>query len=406
MRGDLICGEIRIWYPERKQGNGSVSTATEGEDGMREEQKKAKVYFTNFRSTAYGESIPEKMVRLIRKAGIETLDFRDKFTAIKMHCGEAGNMAYLRPQYARALADLIRALGGYPFLTDCNTLYAGSRKNALEHLETAELNGFNALSAGCRILIGDGLKGNDEVEVPVPNGVHCRTAKIGRAVMDADILISLTHFKGHEKMGIGGAVKNVGMGCGSRAGKMEMHSDGKPILNSERCVGCGLCRKHCAHGALTLNGRKMEIDHARCAGCGSCISVCPRDALSPRWGQSNRLLDEKTAEYAAAVLQGRPHFHISFLCDISPNCDCHGENDTPILPDIGMAASFDPVALDAASVDLCNKTGRLRGTWMDECGHGKDIFDDAHPDTRWRDTLDHAVRLGLGTDRYELITMK
>ena len=207
-------------------------------------------------------------------------------------------------------------------------------------------------------------------------------------------------------MGIGGAVKNVGMGCGSRAGKMEMHSDGKPVLKTEQCIGCGLCRKHCAHGALTLKDRKMQIDHARCAGCGSCISVCPRDALSPRWGQSNRLLDEKTAEYAAAVLQGRPHFHISFLCDISPNCDCHGENDTPILPDIGMAASFDPVALDAASVDLCNKTGRLRGTWMDECGHGKDIFDDAHPDTRWRDTLDHAVRLGLGTDQYELIAME
>ena len=193
---------------------------------------KSKVFFTDFRTEFHGTGRLEKLHRLMKLAGFENIDFQDKFVAIKMHFGEMGNLAYLRPQYARVIADYVRQLGGKPFLTDCNTLYAGSRKNALEHLATAAANGFNEISAGCPILIGDGLKGNDEVAVPLANAVHCPAPKIGRAVMDADIFISLTHFKGHEAMGIGGAVKNTGMGCGSRAGKMEMHSDGKPELSA------------------------------------------------------------------------------------------------------------------------------------------------------------------------------
>ncbi|MBQ4337356.1 MAG: DUF362 domain-containing protein, partial [Lentisphaeria bacterium] len=208
-----------------------------------------------------------------------------------------------------------------------------------------------------------------------------------------------------EAMGIGGAVKNTGMGCGSRAGKMEMHSDGKPELNTDDCIGCGICQKHCAHNALTLNGRKMTIDHAKCAGCGSCIAVCPKDALQPNWGQSAKLLNEKTSEYAAAVLNGRPHFHVSLLCDIAPNCDCHGENDAAILPDIGMLAGFDPVALDKAACDLCNSIPRLPRTWMDDCQKSNDIFEDAHPGTCWHAGLEHAEKLGIGSQDYELIRM-
>ncbi len=367
---------------------------------------KSKVYFTNFRTEFHGTSLLDKLQRLMKTAGFETIDFKDKFAAIKMHFGELGNLAYLRPNYARAVAEYVKRCGGKPFLTDCNTLYVGGRKNALEHLETAALNGFSVQSAGCQILIADGLKGNDEVDVPVPNGKYFKTAKIGRSVMDADVFISLTHFKGHEKMGIGGAIKNIGMGCGSRAGKMEMHSDGKPDLDQSLCVGCGICRKNCANNALTLVGRKMTIDHSRCVGCGRCISACPKDALQATWDQEDTLLDEKTAEYAYAVVHGRPQFHISLMCDITPNCDCHGENDAPILPNIGMAASFDPVALDVACCDLCNRTPRIAGTWMDNCPHGKDIFDDAHSNTRWRAAVDHAVEIGFGSADYELIVMK
>lgn len=365
---------------------------------------KSNVYFTDFRTEFHGRSLLHKMQRLMKKAGFETIDFKDKFVAIKMHFGEVGNLAFLRPNYAKAIADYVKELGGKPFLTDCNTLYVGGRRNALDHLDTAALNGFSMVSTGCQILIGDGLKGNDEVDVPVPNGKHFKTAKIGRTIMDADIIISLTHFKGHEKMGIGGVVKNIGMGCGSRAGKMEMHSDGKPVVDND-CIGCGLCAKHCAFNALTLDKktRKMTIDHTLCAGCGRCINVCPKDALVATWGQHDKILDEKTAEYTAAVLHGRPHFHVSLLCDITPNCDCHGENDAAILPDIGILAGFDPVALDVAACDLCNKAPRLSNSWLDDCPKSDDVFNDAHDNTHWRDTIDYAVSIGLGNDQYELI---
>ena len=177
------------------------------------------VYFTDFHTIAFGDSLPTKLKKLIKKAGIENLDLDGKFVAIKMHFGELGNISYLRPNYARAVVDVVKELGGKPFLTDCNTMYPGSRKNALEHMECAWENGFTPLTVGCPIIIGDGLKGTDDVDVQVEGGEYVKAAKIGRAVMDADVFISLTHFKGHESTGFGGAIKNIGMGCGSRAGK-------------------------------------------------------------------------------------------------------------------------------------------------------------------------------------------
>ncbi len=201
---------------------------------MENTKEKSKVYFTDFR-TRIGVSLTKKLQMLIRAAGIGTIDMDGKFVAIKMHFGELGNLAYLRPNYAKAVADVVKELGGIPFLTDCNTLYPGSRKNALEHLECAQINGFNPQTTGCQILIGDGLRGTDDVEVPVRNGEYCKTAYIGRAIMDADIVISLTHFKGHEATGFGGTLKNIGMGCGSRGGKMAQHNPGTvPILPSLR----------------------------------------------------------------------------------------------------------------------------------------------------------------------------
>jgi len=361
------------------------------------------VYFTDFRIHSDSQNLLDKLQLLMKKAGAGKIDFNGKLTAIKLHFGELGCLSYLRPNYARAVADFVKSCGGKPFLTDCNTLYVGSRKNALEHLDTAMINGFTYTSTGCQVIIGDGLKGNDEVEVPVPNGVLCKTAKIGRAIMDADVFISLTHFKGHEAMGIGGTIKNIGMGCGSRAGKMEMHSDGKPGIDAESCIGCGHCKKNCANDALTLKNCKMTINRAKCTGCGRCLTLCPRDAIQPIWEQKNLLLTQKTAEYASAVVSGRPCFHVSLLCDISPNCDCHAANDTPIVPNIGMLASFDPVAIDVAAVDLCNKAPRLQNTWMDEQPHGNDLFNDAHNTTNWRNAIDHAVKIGLGSDKYTLI---
>ena len=232
----------------------------------------SKVYFADFRTTLT-ENLQQKLWRLLDKAGIGTIDFDKKYAAIKMHFGEPGNLAFLRPNWAKTAADYVKAHGGKPFLTDCNTLYVGGRKNALDHLDSAYLNGFSPLSTGCHVIIGDGLKGTDEVYVPVEGGEYIKAAKIGTAVMDADVFISLNHFKGHENTGFGGALKNIGMGCGSRAGKMEMHNAGKPRVHEKRCVGCSMCTRVCAHGAITIADRKASIDHNKCVGCGRCIGM-------------------------------------------------------------------------------------------------------------------------------------
>ncbi len=370
----------------------------------------AKVYYSDFRTVAFGDGLPTKLKKLIKKAGIDQIDMEGKFVAIKLHFGELGNISYLRPNYARAVVDLVKELGGKPFLTDCNTMYPGSRKNALEHLECAWMNGFTPLTVGCPILIGDGLKGTDDVCVPVVGGEYVKEAKIGRAVMDADVFISLTHFKGHEMTGFGGAIKNIGMGCGSRAGKTEQHSNGQPSVSEKRCRGCRLCEKQCANGGLVFNEttRKMTISGS-CVGCGRCIGACNFDAIY--FGEDNavEVLNCRMAEYTKAVIDGRPNFHISLIVDVSPNCDCHGENDAPILPNLGMFASFDPLALDQACADACLAATPLPHSMLadnmdHECFHDHhDHFVNAHPESEWKTCLAHAEKIGLGTREYELI---
>ena len=364
----------------------------------------SKVYFANFRAT-YRENIPQKLARLVKTAGmLEGIDFNNKFTAIKIHFGEPGNMSYLRPNYAKVIVDLIKGQGGKVYLTDCNTLYVGRRKNAIDHLESAYENGYNPFTTGAHCIIADGLKGTDEVLVPVEGGVYVKEAKIGAAVMDADIIISMNHFKGHEATGFGGALKNLGMGCGSRAGKMEMHSAGKPVVLKGQCVGCGACTKICAHSAITVADKKAAIDYNKCVGCGRCSGICPMDAVVAPNDESNDILNCKIAEYAKAVLHDRPNFHINFVQDISPNCDCHSENDMPIVPNVGMFCSFDPVALDMACADACNEMPVLPGSILSELPQTtNDRFNDNHPETNWMSSIDHAEKLGMGTREYELI---
>ena len=373
--------------------------------------EKSKVYFTDFR-THVGVSLTEKLQRLIKKAGITDIDMDGKFVAIKMHFGELGNLSYLRPNYAKAVADVVKECGGKPFLTDCNTLYPGSRKNALEHLDCANINGFNTITTGCQIIIGDGLRGTDDITVPVKNGEYCKEAYIGRAVMDADIFISLTHFKGHESTGFGGAIKNIGMGCGSRAGKMQQHNSGKPIVHDDLCRGCRRCAKECGSDAITYENGKAVINQDICKGCGRCIGACAFDAIENQNWDANEILGRKMAEYSQAVCDGRPTFHISLVRDISPNCDCHGENDAPILPDVGIFASFDPVALDQACVDACLHATPMPNSQLSDnladphWHHHHDNFLDSNPNVRWKETLEHAEKIGSGTREYELIKMK
>ena len=375
--------------------------------------EKAKVYFTDFRTKAFGDGLPTKLKKLIKKAGIADLDMEDKFVAIKLHFGELGNISFLRPNYARAVVDVVKEMGGKPFLTDCNTMYPGSRKNALEHLYCAWQNGFTPMTVDCPILIGDGLKGTDDVDVPVAGGEYVKEAKIGRAIMDADVFISLSHFKGHETTGFGGAIKNIGMGCGSRAGKKEQHSNGQPRIDADLCKGCKKCQKECANDGLVFDEKtgKMTVDKVHCMGCGRCLGACNLDAISFGDDAAVYELNCRMAEYTKAVLDGRPHFHISLIVDVSPNCDCHCENDAPILPNIGMFASFDPLALDQACVDACLAASPLPGSQLADNMKKKDFVDhhdhfvNSTPQSEWRTCLAHAEKIGLGTREYELIRM-
>ena len=377
------------------------------------ELEKSKVYFTDFRCEV-DEGPATKLSRLIDKAGLGAMDLEGKFVAIKMHFGELGNMSYLRPNYARAVVDYVIAHGGKPFLTDCNTLYPGSRKNALEHLYCAWENGFTPLTVGCPVIIGDGLKGTDDIAVPVHGGEYVKEAKIGHAIMDADVFISLTHFKGHEMTGFGGTIKNIGMGCGSRAGKKDQHCNGQAIIDPEKCRGCKRCLRECANNGLVYDevNKKMTINADNCVGCGRCIGACNFDAIDFAHNAAVAELNCRMAEYAKAVVDGRPNFHISLVVDVSPTCDCHSGNDAPMLPDVGMFASTDPLAIDQACVDACLKQEPLPNTLLTEqmakedfCDH-HDHFENVTPNAEYKTCLAHAAKIGLGNREYELITVK
>lgn len=378
----------------------------------------AKVYFTDLH-VAMGDSLLRKFDRLITEAGIDQIDFTDKFVAVKLHFGEYGNMAFLRHQYAKVLCDHIKARGGKPFLTDCNTLYVGYRNNALNHLDAAYMNGYNPLATGVHTIIADGLRGTDEREIPVEGGEYVKEAKIGAAIAEADVLISLTHFKGHVSAGFGGTIKNIGMGSGSKKGKMEMHSSGTPLILKDRCIGCGMCVKNCANDGVHVIDKKAVIDEDKCVGCGYCIAYCPKGAIATKWDEAKPVMNRKIAEYTKAALAGKPSFHISLVVDVSPDCDCESTNDLPVIPDVGMFASFDPVAIDQACVDAANRQPVIPGSEADKegaadhgascgcgCGHDHDVFKLMHPDTDWEAGLIHGEKLGIGTREYELIEVK
>ncbi len=376
----------------------------------------SKVYFTNLRASQTGNLL-QKLERLVKRAGMEQIDFKDKLVAVKIHFGEFGNVAYIRPNYAAVIVRLIKELGGKPFLTDANTLYSGSRSNAVDHLHTAMVNGFNPIAVDCDVIIADGLRGKDERVVDV-QGTYCPEPRIGAAIAEADIVVSLTHFKGHEMAGFGGAVKNLGMGSGSVAGKKDMHATAQPRVEEDKCIGCKICEKNCAHDAIHVTDKKASIDYNKCVGCGQCVAICKSEAAVMGSTESGEILNYKIAEYTKAVLKDKPNFHVSFIMNVSPECDCWGHNDAAVVPDLGMAASFDPVALDQACADLVNKAPMLRtsNVLADMCEehdhehchcheHADDKFHMLHPNTNWQAGLRYCEEIGVGTRDYELIEM-
>ncbi|MBU0735392.1 MAG: DUF362 domain-containing protein [Proteobacteria bacterium] len=367
---------------------------------------KSKVYFSDLR-TSVKESLPAKMKRLMENAGLNGIIAKRNLVAIKLHFGEKGNTAFIRPLLIRPIVDLIKGLKASPFLTDANTLYAGTRGDSVAHLMTAIENGFAYSVVNAPLIIADGIRGASFSRVKIDQQ-NIKTAYIGKDIVDADALISVAHFKGHELSGFGGTIKNIGMGCAARKGKLDQHSDLSPKVKKKKCVGCGDCVDHCAQRAISLREEKAGIDPEKCVGCGECILICSNGAIDVQWNADIQLFQKKMVEYTLAVLKGKEEkvFFLNFLTDISPACDCYGHSDAPIVHDIGIVASKDPVAIDQASVDLVNRQAGISGSCLTKCmGPGEDKFRGVYPKIDWTIQLDYAEQIGLGNRKYELVTI-
>ncbi|MGO9416065.1 MAG: DUF362 domain-containing protein [Syntrophobacteraceae bacterium] len=361
-----------------------------------------------------------KIKRLAQAAGLEKIVREKGLTAVKVHFGERGNTAFIRPLLVRPVVDALLEARARPFITDSGTLYPGSRGNAVDHLNTAILNGFAYPVIGAPLIIADGIDGRDEVAVQV-NLKYFKEVFIGAAIVRADSLVSLAHFKLHEAAGFGGAIKNVGMGTASRKGKMAQHSEVAPEVISKKCIGCGVCLEQCVHGAISIIERPpnvparkpsvtkiMRIDKKLCAGCARCIHACPQGALTINWEKDLPKFMEKMVEYTAGALKGKEKrsLFINFLTHISPACDCYPFADAPIVGDIGIAASVDPVAIDQACVDMVNsapllESSRLKGI-KQPCA---DKIRAVYPHVDWERQLIYATEIGIGSREYELVTV-
>jgi Uncharacterized Fe-S center protein len=362
----------------------------------------AEVFFMNLR-TKQGQSLITKLERLITQARLLNCITPKDLVAIKLHFGERGNLAYVQPQYVRRVVEQVKDKGGRPFLTDANTLYVGSRSNAVDHLETAIENGFDYSVVAAPLVIADGLNGKDYVSVPV-NLKHFKEVKIGSAAVHADVLLAITHFKGHEATGFGGTLKNLGMGLGSRSGKQQQHSDLLPTVKPEKCTGCGKCTKWCPADAITIDGKAHILEDV-CLGCGECTVTCPQKAISINWKTEQDVIQEKIVEYTAGVIKGKEDKvgFITFVTNVSPLCDCYGWNDAPIVGDIGILASKDPIAIDQAAVDLVNQA---KGNPHSELGSGCNEYDKFRvlfPEINWNVQLEYGEKIGLGSRTYKLI---
>jgi uncharacterized protein len=377
------------------------------------------VFFIDLRASGKG-GLLDKIQGLVESAGIRKVVKKRGLTAVKLHFGERGNTAFIRPLLIRPIIDAIKTGGGKPFVTDASTLYVGTRGNAVDHLHTAILNGFSYSALGAPLIIADGIDGRDEVAVPV--GLkHFQETYIGSAVVRADALISVAHFKLHEMSGFGGTIKNLGMGSASRRGKMAQHSEMTPQIDPGKCIGCGTCEDQCAHGAITLierpshkpgpkgRARKLvSINQKLCVGCAGCIHACPQGALGINFEMELPRFMEGMVEYTVGTLKGKKKrsLFINFLTQISPACDCYPFADAPIVPDIGIVASRDPVAIDQASVDLLNAQPILESSCLRGVANAHlDKIRAVYPKIDWAYQLEYAEQLGLGTRAYELVKL-
>lgn len=372
---------------------------------------KSKVYFMDFRSRSRKENKQNKIRRLFDVVGGELVIAKGDLTAVKLHFGEQGGDGFIRPIFVRPIVDKIKEAGGKPFLTDTNTLYSGSRKNAVDHLNTAYEHGFTPLVTGAPILIADGLKSDnfENVELGLK---HFRMARIASDVLRSDAMVVMSHFKGHEMAGFGGSIKNIAMGCAPAIGKRDQHST-RPQVDKDKCIGCQNCVNVCPEKAIAMTDGAAFIHKENCIGCGECLTVCPVTAIKlDQWGSEARDFIEKMTEYAYGAVKGKKDktIYFNFLMDITPDCDCVPWSDGPIVADIGILASTDPVAIDKASLDLVNEEPVLKQSLLHETTSGGcevhgDHFKSMRKGTFGEIQITYGEAIGLGSSDYELIKL-
>ncbi|WP_440950117.1 DUF362 domain-containing protein [Methanosphaerula subterraneus] len=362
------------------------------------------VYFARVRARSPGENKISRVRALFERAGFAGHLVPGETAAIKLHFGEAGGDGYINPVLVRQVVDKVKESGSRPFLTDTNTLYLGSRSDAVDHITTAVSHGFDYAVVNAPVIIADGLRGGNVTTVPV-QGKHFSSVKIAGDIAAARSMIVLSHFKGHEVAGFGGAIKNLAMGCASPAGKREQHS-ARPTVVRDLCIGCQTCLPVCPQEAIGMDEGAALISKDRCIGCFECMTVCPEHAIDVDWETDIPTFTERMVEYAAGAAktkEGRVGY-MNFLLNITPDCDCVPWSDRQIVPDIGILASNDPVAIDAASFDLVNEQiGFSDSMLTDHFAAGEDKFTGLRCVTDGRRQVQYAEEIGLGTRAYDLI---
>jgi len=356
------------------------------------DQKNSKVYFVPAENGDDLNRLAGKVKALITSSGILSgVDARD-YIGIKLHFGEKENTGFIKPPIVKEVAKAALTHSKETALIETNTIYIGERSNTISHLRIAREHGFTFDEIGVPIIITDGVAGRDFVDIEI-NKEYVKKAKIASGVADFDCLIGLAHVTGHCQAGLGGALKNIGMGCASRAGKLEQHSSVLPGVTAETCIGCGHCLKWCPAGAIKMDAMKAVINPEECIGCGECTVACRAGAIGIKWDESVENLQKKMAEYAYAALLGKKKAFINFLIKITKDCDCMAKDDPRIVDDIGILASSDPVAIDAATIDLLLKAG------------GCDRLKEGYPEIDPKIQLEHASKIGLGNMKYELVAI-
>jgi uncharacterized Fe-S center protein len=344
---------------------------------------KSRVYFL-----PWGER--DRLNELLDAAGFASQIRRDDFTAIKIHFGERGGDGHVKPKEVRPIIKAVRKAKAHPFLTDTNTIYRGARSDGLSHLVVAAEHGYSQTKMGVPVVIADGLRGTSYREVEV-GGDHFAKVKIASDIADADSIVAVSHVKGHLLCGFGGAIKNLGMGCGAKVGKYEMHAGTTPEVKLSACTKCGACIAICPQNAISFVKKEITVDKSICVGCGQCVAACDYGCMNIPWSQTPLAVQERLAEYATGAVKGRRLFCINFVNHVTPNCDCMGTKEKPVTDDVGILVSTDAVAVDRASLDLLEKSA------------GEDVFHKLRPDIDHTVQIVHAEKMGLGSQEYELV---